>query len=196
MSVGDYNKMLSQSHKAFVSMGIDAIFYLNDINFTASHDARLAYVELFNRRRVKNIIFITQTTSGFEFVMAPVSGNNRLIKDGDDAFYLEAKDLYTLLLNVGKEVRRADQAQENFLIPEKPNVIRGLSIVENTLLKNYPGILRRSKLAVERFALLDSTNINDDEVLKNVKHYNKSVCLLYTSPSPRDLSTSRMPSSA
>ena len=31
----------------------------------------------------------------------------------------------------------------------------------------------------------------------NVKHplYNK-ICLLYTSPSPRDLSTSRMPSSA
>ena len=27
-------------------------------------------------------------------------------------------------------------------------------------------------------------------------HYNRKTCLLYTSPSPRDLSTSRMPSSA
>ena len=29
-----------------------------------------------------------------------------------------------------------------------------------------------------------------------VAHHSLSVCLLYTSPSPRDLSTSRMPSSA
>ena len=32
-------------------------------------------------------------------------------------------------------------------------------------------------------------------VLNNVRHL-KDTCLLYTSPSPRDLSTSRMPSSA
>ena len=38
--------------------------------------------------------------------------------------------------------------------------------------------------------------IYKDEKLKfNVKHYS-NICLLYTSPSPRDLSTSRMPSSA
>ena len=34
----------------------------------------------------------------------------------------------------------------------------------------------------------------DDEVISNVEDH--QLCLLYTSPSPRDLSTSRMPSSA
>ena len=33
-------------------------------------------------------------------------------------------------------------------------------------------------------------------MLKKVEHYITWGCLLYTSPSPRDLSTSRMPSSA
>ena len=33
-----------------------------------------------------------------------------------------------------------------------------------------------------------------DEAL--ITHVNNTICLLYTSPSPRDLSTSRMPSSA
>ena len=33
-------------------------------------------------------------------------------------------------------------------------------------------------------------------VLRGVEDIDMSVCLLYTSPSPRDLSTSRMPSSA
>ena len=37
----------------------------------------------------------------------------------------------------------------------------------------------------------------NSSVGKHVKFYDKSLsCLLYTSPSPRDLSTSRMPSSA
>ena len=36
----------------------------------------------------------------------------------------------------------------------------------------------------------------DGKVIKNYEHKGKYVCLLYTSPSPRDPSISRMPSSA
>ena len=39
-------------------------------------------------------------------------------------------------------------------------------------------------------------DLPDDYIDENGAHYNVNVCLLYTSPSPRDLSTSRMPSSA
>ncbi|WP_424962643.1 hypothetical protein [Ekhidna sp.] len=175
IKVGKHEKLLNQVHKAFITMGIDAIFYLHDINFTSSNSAKQAYVELFNQRKVKNIIFVTESESGYEFLMAPFSGDRRLIKDGNDAFFLTANDLYGLLLGVGKEVRRADQEKNNFLIPEKPNVLSGLSIVENTLLKNYPGILRRSKLAVERFSLLDSTNISDADAQTFVKKFNQEV---------------------
>lgn len=173
--IGDYEKILNQVHKAFVTMGIDAIFYLNDINLTASHSAKLSYVELFNKRRVKNIIFITKTESAFEIIMSSFDGTDRFIKPESNVFHLRENDLYTLLLNTGKEIRRADQELYNFLIPEKPNYLTGVSIVENTLLKNYPGILRRSKLAVERFKKLDSLNIKSDEVLNNVRAYNTEV---------------------
>ena len=39
-------------------------------------------------------------------------------------------------------------------------------------------------------------NIVELGMVKKVDHEGSIVCLLYTSPSPRDLSTSRMPSSA
>ena len=45
----------------------------------------------------------------------------------------------------------------------------------------------------ERSAKLKSTSSSFGRSVDNVK---SKVCLLYTSPSPRDLSTSRMPSSA
>lgn len=173
--VGDYEGMLAQVHKGFITMGVDAIFYLNDINLTASHTAKLSYIELFNKRKVENIIFLTKRNDGYEVLMSSFSGSERMIKDDAEVFYTQADDLYSLLIKIGKEVRRADQPLNNFLIPEKPNYLQGMSIVENTLLKNYPGILRRSTLAVERFTQLDSTNIADPEALTNIKRHNKEI---------------------
>ena len=43
--------------------------------------------------------------------------------------------------------------------------------------------------------LFSSAEFNADEIIEQLNSLG-SVCLLYTSPSPRDLSTSRMPSSA
>ena len=37
---------------------------------------------------------------------------------------------------------------------------------------------------------------SDDELAQKLKDYKSNICLLYTSPSPRDKSSSRMPSSA
>ena len=50
--------------------------------------------------------------------------------------------------------------------------------------------LERSKISLENDEALKNT-----EALKKVSEHFE-ICLLYTSPSPRDLSTSRMPSSA
>ena len=52
-------------------------------------------------------------------------------------------------------------------------------------------------LKTERGCLKEEPQIvlDDFVILNHVDHSNE-VCLLYTSPSPRDLSTSRMPSSA
>ena len=46
------------------------------------------------------------------------------------------------------------------------------------------------------FILGGAVTAQDDDVAKQKKSEYQAACLLYTSPSPRDLSTSRMPSSA
>ena len=57
--------------------------------------------------------------------------------------------------------------------------------------------LKKNDYEVRLFFPLREKNSSDD--LKTIqKHYllNQEICLLYTSPSPRDRSLSRMPSSA
>ena len=56
---------------------------------------------------------------------------------------------------------------------------------DENLLREVVGDDKNDK---KRVANLNEENSDDEEVLLS--------CLLYTSPSPRDLSTSRMPSSA
>ena len=54
-------------------------------------------------------------------------------------------------------------------------------------------VLKRSKIAK-----MEGVVLSDGQVMKEIEDrgYRYLGCLLYTSPSPRDLSTSRMPSSA
>lgn len=173
--VGNFEGTMVRVHKAFVTMGIDAIFYLQDFNLIANQSAKLSYIDLFNQRQIKNVIFFSKKENEYEILIAPYSGGAGLIKRNSEVFAMRSQDLYDLLLKVGKEIRRADQELENFLIPEKPSYLGGLSIVEKTLLQNYPGILRRSKLAVEKFALMDTTTTTDEGVLKRIKQYNREI---------------------
>ena len=65
-------------------------------------------------------------------------------------------------------------------------VLLDLSQKCRTWLETYPGPAGRQKIAAHLEELLTDQNAINHLV----------PCLLYTSPSPRDLSTSRMPSSA
>lgn len=172
--VGDYEAFIEQAHRAFTTMKIDAVLYLNNHLFSASTASKKAYIKLFNKRKVKSLIFLSKSNDGYEVMIAPYSGDEQLIKAGADVFFHQETQLSNLMLTLGKEIRRAEQQQLNFLIPEKPNYLDGVSIVENTLLQNYPGILRRSKLAIERFALLDTVNVAP-ESLQKIQVYNQAI---------------------
>ena len=71
----------------------------------------------------------------------------------------------------------------------KPTLITGLEVggqlTTTTEVENWPG---------------DFEDLQGPDLMirmqKHAEKYNVNICLLYTSPSPRDLSTSRMPSSA
>ena len=60
----------------------------------------------------------------------------------------------------------------------------------------FLGILLVSAIVILNFIPNLQTEEFDQEVIDDIIEGVTTTCLLYTSPSPRDLSTSRMPSSA
>ena len=77
--------------------------------------------------------------------------------------------------------------------------------IDNVIMEASSHGLKQNRLDGLKFSSGIFTNLSQDHLdyHKNLKNYLKAklylfenLCLLYTSPSPRDLSTSRMPSSA
>ena len=81
----------------------------------------------------------------------------------------------------------------NRLCPEAPVPV--LNIVDQRENPGMAGNVRRNIESLLGGTIDINTNTNWYEIAKT-RYVHKESCLLYTSPSPRDLSTSRMPSSA
>lgn len=173
--VGDWKKIANQAHSSFIKMKVDPLFYVSQYDLQTSATASMDYAELFSRRNISNLIFLTQDEMGFEIVVISSQGGKSLFKDGQSAYQADDESLQSVLLILGKDIRRADQVLGNFLIPEKATFLFGISIIEKTQLKNYPGQLRRSVLAVERFGKLQVPKNASENVQKKVQNYNSQV---------------------
>lgn len=174
-TVGPWQTLSERAHKAFVTMGIDAVFYINHYSLVVSDKSKKSFRDLFSLRRIENLIFLTQTDLGYEIMMGDYSGTTAFMSTESPVFYYQNSQLYDLLLQVGREIKRADYTQENLLIPERPNFLSGISIVEKSLLKNYPGILRRSKLVAERFEKMPIAEDSKPEVKEKIDAYNAAI---------------------
>lgn len=174
-TVGDWQGLAEQAHKAFVTMGIDVVTYVSRYDISASPNARQAFSELFVTRNIKNIIYLEKNSKGYELTILPFNEEASMVDSDAIAFKSEGSDLSQVLLSTGREIRRVNHENQNFLIPYQPNFTAGLSIVENRLLKNYPGILRRNKLSVERFAKQKIPPNASSQIKEKINRYNQTI---------------------
>ena len=100
----------------------------------------------------------------------------QLIKDTATAKFDEGVDV---AINLGIDSRKSDQA------------VRGATVLPNGTGKTVKVAVFTDGDNVEKAKAAGADIVGLDDLAEQVKN-----CLLYTSPSPRDLSTSRMPSSA
>ena len=113
-----------------------------------------------------------------------VRRNNQIVVGGDGQVTLGN----TVMKNNAKKVRRLykDKVLAGFA---------GATADAFTLFEKFESKLEKYSGHLTRSAVELAKDWRTDKILRNLEAL-LIVCLLYTSPSPRDLSTSRMPSSA
>ena len=82
-------------------------------------------------------------------------------------------------------------------LPGKPLVkIKGLSIISHVFKKAEEANIGEVIVAAEDQEIVDDVKQNGGQAILTKNEHKTGTCLLYTSPSPRDVGISRMPSSA
>ena len=120
-------------------------------------------------------------------ILAPISIGELI----DKITILEIKQIYmtgTKLKNINKEMKLLK------------NILQDKNLEINIdLIKNLKNINKKLWEIEDNIRIKESNQEFDEEFIKlarSVYKENDKSCLLYTSPSPRDLAQSRMPSSA
>jgi hypothetical protein len=175
LKVGEWKEIAYKAHRGFRTMGIDAIFYLHERDLLSGSGSIENYAEVFKSRGIENIVFLTRTESQYELMVAPFTKNQSIIENNATVFFTNHSRLDRALVTLGKEIKRSGQELGNFLIPEEPNFLSAVSIVETNRLTIYPGQVRRNKMAIERFQPLEVPEGLDANALALITEYNAEI---------------------
>lgn len=175
---GDWKKLAANAHKTFRKIGVDPIayVYLDDLN--AGPEVNSAYLSLFQKRNVKNLIIINQVgqfpEETYTMVITGFSAEN-YIKNGQNGWKESDPELNQVMVRLGRQVLRQKIERSNLLIPELPEYLQDLVIFEGTRLENYPSRLKSLKLAVVAFQKVPADNVEDAELASKIAAYNQQV---------------------
>ncbi len=171
----DWKAFSGQVHNYLYKMGIDVIIYINSNDFSSGNSSRNFYQTTLTRRKIKNLIFVTKTKTGVELLCTMYNGRPSLIGNNQKVYKRKATGLHRVMIDFGREVKRAENPMQSFLIPDKPTFLDALSIVEKSNLKNYPGQIRRNKMAIEKFSKIPNVENASPELVSRINSYNQQV---------------------
>jgi len=160
---GDWKKLAMKVHKFFRKMSIDPIAYIYQGDLNAGPEVNRAYLDLFEKRKVKNIVYLRQEgtfPNESYYLMATGYYPESYIKNGQAAWISEHTELEQLLVRMGRQILRQQIDRTNMLIPEYPDYLQDIAVFAGTRFENFPSRLKTLKLAVVAFQHVSEENVN------------------------------------
>lgn len=172
----DWKKFSDEVHGSIYQMGIDAVLYINANDLNSGNSTFQFYQEILLNRSVKNLIFLNQEKdNSYTLVLAPFNGKSSLISNNSNSYKRNNVSIRRLMIDLARDIKRADYESLNFLVPDKPTYLDALTIVEKSNLKNYPGQIRRSKFAVEKFQTKSIPEGASEALKEKIVQFNNAV---------------------
>lgn len=171
----NWKKFSDEVHGYLYKMGVDAVMYINQQDYMSGNSTIYPFLRVLKNRHVKQLIFINQQEDGFELICTAFDANKPLLTSQQEAYQNKNADLQRVMIEFARAIKKADHPIGNFLVPENPFFLEGISLVEKLTLKRYPGQIQRLKLAVERFMPLPSPEDASEELKQKIETYNLKI---------------------
>jgi len=179
----DWKELANTVHYYFRKMNVDAIAYYHIDDLFAGRDPNQEFSKLLTKREFKYVIWVKQTrVSGhnyqYSITVTPYNGKGTIVSQYQNAWKTEeGSDLKNVLLEMGKDVLRADMKLENYLIPEGPEFFETIKIIKGRRIPTYATDLKVETLVVPRFQkfTIDDSSKVDGNHLAKVKRFNDEI---------------------
>jgi hypothetical protein len=173
---GDWKSFAELAHKQFRRMGIDAIGYYNSDDLMSGRDATITFSKSFKKRKVKNIIFLSQVsavTNGvssdqFVIVITPFNGDASLMTHGQQAWKTQSIELNRVFKILGNEVYKSEQAKTNFLITDLPELFNDTKMIYGRRFGVNCRDLKVDKLGIPKFKKIEIPEQKPDRPFNNL----------------------------
>ena len=185
---GDWRKLAKTVHPHFRKMGIDAVAYYYSDDLNSGKDPRKYFLAEMDKRKVKNLILLSETNrvingktiNQYVLVITTHAGKSELYRDGQNAWKMQASDLKSILVELGKDVYRDKQPKTNFMITDVPEFFTTTDIIRGKRIPTYSKDLKVDKLAVSLFQKLPiPENIPEgslnEKIKQEIEAYNAQV---------------------
>ena len=160
-------------------MSIDPICYIYYDDWNSSPMIKDAFTTEMIDRGVENIVLASRTKVGLEdfnkLQIFKFNQSTSLIGENATVWTGESPSLEKIMLRLGRQILSQGLERKNFLIPEKPYLLKDLPVFNGIQLSNYPGQLRRATLGVVAPSKI-TTPVNSTEKLESaIENYNAGI---------------------
>ena len=134
----DVKKTINKSHKNFVSLGIDVIYYINYDDFYISKEVQMNFLNYFISRGVDLFIFYQKETNEEKinfFVFNKITSN---LKDSEGTLSFIGTNSFEL---IKQKITKSKPKPTTFLFSPTPEFLNNINIKKFTKIKNPPKLL-------------------------------------------------------
>ncbi len=157
---GDWEKFANKVHSKLILMSIDPVLYIDYRDIISGTDATKAILNHLEERKISYLLtFGKNDNNQFDVNITSAKNFLKAASPVHKSTYMAHVDLQRLLKNMANELIKAELQKTNFLMVEKPEILRDVKILENRKFEVHARDVNRLKLAVPKFQ-----RITDDQI--------------------------------
>ena len=168
----DWKNMAREAHQSLRQMSIDPVVYVSQNTLLANKIVTKKFISFLSFREIKNVIFLTSSHEGIEFFLTVFSNNDTIVTNQSEGFMLQGPVLNDVMFSLAKKLKSKSKNITNYLIPEYPNYVEAISIIEKRQIQKYPTRVKSNVLAIEKFAEIPIPQEVNYPILDKINQYN------------------------